>query len=98
MKKLTLMLACGASLFAASAQAQVMIDMRRVTCADYLAMPAADALLASAWLSGWFNQKTGYTTVDFKAFQRNVESVTTWCGSNPKETLMNGLQRATAPK
>jgi hypothetical protein len=98
MKKLTLMLACGASLFAASAQAQVLIDMRRVTCADYLAMSPADAILASAWLSGWFNQKAGFTTVDFKAFQRNVESVTTWCGSNPNETLMNGLQRATAPK
>ncbi len=78
--------------------AQVMIDMRRVTCADFIAMSPADAALTSAWLSGWFNQKMGSTTVDLNAFARNVESVTKWCGSYPKETVMSGLQRATAPK
>jgi hypothetical protein len=45
-----------------------------------------------------FNQKMGYTTVDLKAYERNVENVTKWSGSNPKETLMSGLQRATSPK
>ncbi len=102
MKKLVLILALASPLCAGLgsglAQAQVSIDMRRVTCADYLAMPAADAVLTSAWLSGWFNQKLGYTTVDLNAYARNVESVTKWCGSNPNETLMNGLQRAAAPK
>jgi hypothetical protein len=106
MKKLALTLALaaplcaglGAGLGAGLAQAQVSIDMRRVTCADYLAMPAADAALTSAWLSGWFNQKLGYTTVDLGAYARNVENVTKWCESYPKETLMDGLQRAAAPK
>ena len=83
---------------AGGAQAQVMIDMRRVTCADYLAMPPGDAALTSAWLSGWFNQKLGFTTVDLGAYARNVENVTKWCGSYPKETLMDGLRRAAAPK
>ena len=102
MKKLVLTLALASPLCtglgAGLAQAQVMIDMRRVTCADYLAMPAADAALTSAWLSGWFNQKLGYTTVDLGAYARNVENVTKWCESYPKETLMDGLQHAAAPK
>ena len=42
--------------------AQVSIDMARVTCADYLALSAADS-----WMSGWFNQKTGYVFVDLNA-------------------------------
>src|SRR5215203_5036346 len=41
-----------------AANAQVMFDTTRVTCADYLAMSSADAPLFSAFLSGWFNPKT----------------------------------------
>jgi hypothetical protein len=38
----------------------------------------------------------GDTTVDLNAYARNVENVTKWCGSNPKETVMSGLERSTA--
>ncbi len=76
--------------------AQVMIDTTRITCADYLAMPPEDSKVFSAWLSGWFNQKAGYTSVDLDAYARNVESVQAWCQSNPKETVMAGLTRAVA--
>jgi hypothetical protein len=78
-----------------SAQAQVVIDMNRVTCAQYLAMPEEDSKTFSAWMSGWFNQKTGYTRVDLAAYARNVANVKAWCQSNPKETVMSGLERAT---
>ncbi|VFU08184.1 HdeA/HdeB family chaperone [Methylocella tundrae] len=99
MKKLAITtLALAGALCAGAAQAQVMIDMRAVTCADFLAMPPADAVLTSAWLSGWFNQKIGSTTIDLNGFAKNVESVSKWCGSYPKETVMSGLQRALAPK
>jgi acid stress chaperone HdeB len=64
--------------------------MARVTCADYLALSAADS-----WMSGWFNQKTGYAFVDLNAYARNVANVNSWCASNPTQTVMTGLQRAT---
>jgi len=76
--------------------AQVSIDMARVTCADYLAMSAANSAMFSAWMSGWFNQKTGYVFVDLDAYARNVANVKSWCASNPAQTVMAGLQRATA--
>jgi hypothetical protein len=47
-----------------AANAQVMFDTTRVTCADYLAMSSTDARLFSAFISGWFNQKIGHVTVD----------------------------------
>ena len=37
-----------------AAIAQVMFDTTRVTCAGYLAMSPHDALLFSAFISGWF--------------------------------------------
>jgi hypothetical protein len=75
--------------------AQVMFDTTRVSCADYLAMSPTDARLFSAFMSGWFNQKTGYVTVDLNQYDRNVANVRSWCATNPKETVIAGLQRAT---
>ena len=70
-------------------------DTTRVTCADYLAMSSTDAPLFSAFISGWFNQKTGHVTVDLNEYARNVASVRSWCATNPTETVFAGLQRAT---
>src|SRR6478752_3041632 len=50
---------------------------------------------ACAWMSGWFNQKTGYVWVDLDAYARNVANVTRWCETYPDQLVMNGLQRAT---
>jgi hypothetical protein len=30
-----------------------------------------------------------------EAYARNVENVKAWCGTNPEELVMTGLQRAT---
>jgi HdeA/HdeB family len=78
-----------------AANAQVMFDTTRVTCADYLAMSPTDARLFSAFISGWFNQKTGHVTVDLNEYERNVANVRSWCATNPRETVFAGLQRAT---
>ena len=67
------------ALMPAPTRAQIKIDMTRITCAQYLAMPPEDSKVFSAWMSGWFNQKTGYTTVDLAAYERNVANVKQWC-------------------
>ena len=95
MKKLLLCLALAATTPAA-ADAQVSIDMSRVTCAQYLALAPAQSADFSAWMSGWFNQKNGYVFVDLNAYARNVANVKSWCALNPAQTVMAGLQQATA--
>ncbi|UFX47018.1 HdeA family protein [Bradyrhizobium sp. 41S5] len=84
-----------ATMYSSIAQAQVMIDMSRVTCAEYLALPESQSASFSAWMSGWFNQKKGYTWIDVDAYRRNVSNVKSWCAVNPTQTVMAGLQRAT---
>lgn len=79
-------------------QAQMMVEMPLVTCAQYLAMPPEQSSIFAAWMSGWFNQKMGYTYINLEAYARNVANVRAWCASNPRELVMTGLQRATAPK
>ncbi len=77
-------------------RAQLAVNMSLVTCPQYLAMPPEQSSVFSAWMSGWFNQKTGYTYVNLEAYVRNVANVKEWCAANPGELVMTGLQRATA--
>jgi hypothetical protein len=94
MKKIAFLFA--GAMLASAANAQVTVDMSRVTCGEYLAMSPAQSATFSAWMSGWFNQKNGYVFVDLNAYARNVANVKSWCAQNPTQTVMAGLQRATA--
>jgi acid stress chaperone HdeB len=76
--------------------AQVVINMSRVTCADYLAMNDEQSNVFGAWVGGYFNQKTGYTWIDLHAQRRNVANLKAWCAANPREFVMTGLARAAA--
>ena len=95
MKKLVFCLTLAATT-STVAHAQVTIDMSRITCAEYLAMPPAQSADFSAWMSGWFNQKNSYAFIDLNAYARNVANVKSWCALNSNQTVMAGLQRATA--
>ncbi len=77
-------------------RAQLGINMSLLTCSQFLAMPPDQGAVFSAWMSGWFNQKMGYTYVNLDAYARNVANVQAWCAANPGELVMTGLQRATA--
>ena len=78
-----------------AAQAQLIIDMNRLTCAQFLAMSPQQARIYSAWMSGWFNQKTGYAWVDLNAYERNFVNVRQWCATSPGQTVMEGLKCST---
>jgi hypothetical protein len=94
MRKLAFGLALAISILPNAGHAQATLDMTQVTCANYLAMSPDQARVFSAWMSGWFNQKFGYTTVGFDDFGRNVASVRQWCTGNPQATNMAALERS----
>ena len=100
MNKLGMGLAVGCLLLGsmaapATSQAQIAVDMSKLTCGQYLEMSPDQSRIYAAWMSGWFNQKMGYTYINLEAYARNVENVKAWCGTNPGELVMTGLQRAT---
>jgi hypothetical protein len=78
--------------------AQVTIDMSSVACAQYLAMPPDQARDFAAWMSGWFNHKSGYVWVDLTAYQQNIVKVRALCAERPTDTVMSVLQRATGTR
>jgi hypothetical protein len=94
MKKLIFATALAGALTPSLSQAQVKIDMTKITCGEVLAMPATDQSDLAAFMSGFFAQKSGRTFIDMGLFQKNSASVMDWCASNKSESLMAGLQRA----
>ena len=94
MRKLICGLALAATLVPGAAHAQMTLDMSRINCAEYLAMPADRSEIFSAWMSGWFNQRFGYVSVGFDDFARNVASVKQWCTMNPQRTVMASLEQS----
>jgi hypothetical protein len=100
MKKLRMSLSLGSLILAgiaapAASQAQIAVDMTLLTCGQYLAMSPDQSRIYAAWMSGWFNQKMGYTYINLEAYERNTTNVKAWCGTNPGERVMTGLQHAT---
>ena len=76
------------------ANAQLTIDMGKITCEQYLAMPPSQSENFSAWMSGWFSYQNNKTVVDLLLHQKNIASVKDWCGYHRMESVMYGLQRA----
>jgi HdeA/HdeB family len=74
--------------------AQVTLDMTQVTCASYLAMSPDQGRVFSAWMSGWYNQKLGRTTVSVDNFARYVSIVHGWCTGSPSTTVMTILNNS----
>jgi hypothetical protein len=98
MKKIIAALALAGALAPSLSQAQVNIDMAKITCGEVLAMPADDQADFAAFMSGFFAQRAGRTYIDMGLFQKNTASVLDWCKSNKNESVMAGLERATEKK
>ncbi len=98
MKQLIFALGVVGALAPTLSQAQVKIDMTKITCGDVLAMAPDDQSDFAAFMSGWFAQRNGRTFIDLGLFQKNVASVMSWCQSNKSESVMAGLQRANEKK
>jgi hypothetical protein len=76
------------------ANAQITIDMDKITCGEYLAMPPSQSDNFSAWMSGWFSYQNRRTFVDLVLHQKNIANLKAWCQYHPQESVMSGLQKA----
>ncbi len=70
------------------------VDIRSITCSEYLAMPTAPSSKFSAWMSGWFSYESRRTFVDFDLHRANVASVRGWCQSNPSASVMVAVEKS----
>jgi HdeA/HdeB family len=97
MSKVFFALATAMSLLADISHAQERENMSQMTCATYLTVPPDLARDYSTWMTGWYNQKFGYTTVGVDDLDRNSASVRQWCTDKPQASIMDALNSLPQP-
>jgi len=84
----------GALLAAATpAKAQVVLDLSKITCGQYLDADVDDQMFISSWLSGYFHSEANTPSVDLKATKKNHGVIKAHCAAAKKETLMNAVRK-----
>ena len=78
------------------AQAQVTIDVAKITCRqlffDKMISPNEKSL--ALWLSGYYNAKRNNTVLDLSAMARNVDKVEDYCRMNQDTMVMDAVTKA----
>jgi acid stress chaperone HdeB len=82
-----------ALLMVSAAEAQVTIDVSRITC-EQLRNNVANPVALALWLSGYYAGKRNETTIDVLSLDRNAEKVSEYCGYNPSVGLMQAIETA----
>ena len=86
---LSLILFC---LIISAAQAQVTIDVSKITCEQFRGYAITDPNNIALWLSGYYNGQRGNTIVNVQVFKENLEKVKNYCITNPKVTVMQAVE------
>jgi acid stress chaperone HdeB len=88
-----------ALLGASQAQAQVSVDVAKITCRqllfDKIISPNSKSL--ALWLSGYYNGKRNNTVIDLGALAKNVDKVEDYCRMNQDLTVMDAVTKALSP-
>ena len=85
----SLMLVC---LTISAAQAQVTIDVSKITCEQFRGFAITDPNNIALWLSGYYNGQRGNTIIEPQSFKENVERLKDYCITNPKVPVMQAVE------
>jgi hypothetical protein len=90
----TLILALGLSPLA---QAQVTIDVAKITCDQFTLYKVTDPQNIAIWLSGYYHAKRDNTLVDTQQLAANTDKIKTYCRLKPQATVMQAVESVFGP-
>ncbi|HEY7299274.1 MAG TPA: HdeA/HdeB family chaperone [Xanthobacteraceae bacterium] len=77
---------------APAANAQVTIDVAKITCDQWLLFKVTDPRNISIWLSGYYHGKKGITVVDQQALRDNEDKVKDYCRGHLDMPVMQAVE------
>ena len=93
MKSACILLAMFSVLGISTAQAQVTVDVAKITCRQFLLGHVGGSTRSVAnWLSGYYNGKRGNTVIDVELMQKNVRDLERYCRKNHEMSLMDAAK------
>jgi acid stress chaperone HdeB len=82
-----------ALLGAQAAQAQVTVDVAKISCQQYLTDQVAPTRNITNWLHGYYNAKRSNTIIDVGAMQKAVDQLQGVCRMNPDMPVMDAANK-----
>ena len=92
---LAFMLACVASL---GTQAQVALDVTKMTCEQFATYKVANPKLIGIWLNGYHHGARGDTVVDVQQLDTDTKKIQDYCIQNPDVPLMQAVESVFASR
>jgi acid stress chaperone HdeB len=74
------------------AQAQVTLDVSKITCEEYLMDTITFSQYVVMWLSGYYNGKRNNTIIEPDAVKKNEEKVSLYCYQHRDATVMDAAK------
>jgi len=75
-----------------AANAQLTLDITKVTCRQYLTGGLIPTRSMTLWLSGYYHGKRAATTVDIGSIEPNAYKLEDYCGGHQDETVMKAIE------
>jgi acid stress chaperone HdeB len=79
-------------LITSAAQAQVAIDVSKITCQQFRSYAITDPNNIALWLSGYYNGQRNNTIINVESFKENLEKVKDYCITHPTVTVMQTVE------
>ena len=79
-------------------QAQVAIDVSKITCEQFILFKVADPQKIAIWLSGYYHGKRETTVVDTQTFAEFADKTKDYCRANLKVSVMQAVDTLIAGK
>jgi acid stress chaperone HdeB len=74
------------------AQAQVSVDVSKITCRQFLTGRMLPTASMALWFNGYYNGKRGATVIEASAIRPNARKVEDYCGLHQDDTVMKAVE------
>ena len=92
MKNPTLIATAAMIVLSTAANAQVTVDVAKITCDQFTGFKITDPLHIAIWLNGYYSGKRDNTIIDPQALKENYNKLNSYCIVNEKVTVLQAAQ------
>ena len=97
-QRLTMMTILLALAMWSPADAQVTIEVAKITCDQFTLYKVTDPQNVAIWLSGYYHGQRNDTTLDTQELAAYLQKVKDYCNLNPQVTVMRAVEAMLKPK
>jgi acid stress chaperone HdeB len=75
-----------------AAEAQVMLDVSKIACDQFVGYKITNPRNIALWLSGYYNGQRGNAVLDTQALTKNAKKLQDYCIRNPQVPVMQAAE------